>query len=450
MAIQVQNLPAEWLRTKEGLGVWEGKGKVVAVGVGVSPTNRRWDSDPQTSVGAYAIIALQRAMDDAGVTPDQVDGLVVVPDTTTGRFDWPQPWPDGRDIPAEMAAAFNATDDERDGIAKLSAEWVMKNMPELTNLKFVMHAPGDTAPALVAASEAVSRGLSSVCLVVRGWHNFSGRYYVGQGNARGDTIGTREKWTTGWGVVGVYPEATRFQRYLHKYGKKKDGFANFIVNSKKNGLNFPEGFFAQNRPDDVVTKEDYLTARWLAKPANLYDADMPIMAVSGYVITTPERAKDMKQKPVYIRGHSSSTVRPRSLQHTLEESEEGAARTGRIIAEAAGITVNDLSFENMYDGYGMFHVIHLEGLGGFAGIHQGDALDYFESQDISNDSKYPISPSGGNIGSGRTRFWLHVDCMQQIQGRAGARQIRYPAEVGISGATFPHSAITLVWAGDPS
>ncbi|SVD86168.1 uncharacterized protein METZ01_LOCUS439022, partial [marine metagenome] len=36
------------------------------------------------------------------------------------------------------------------------------------------------------------------------------------------------------------------------------------------------------------------------------------------------------------------------------------------------------------------------------------------------------------------------------QGRAGARQIRYPAEVGISGATFPHSAITLVWAVDPS
>jgi len=450
MAPEVQEMPASWFRTQEGLGVWEGKGKVVVVGAGVSPTARRWDSDPQTSVGANAIIALKRAMEDAGVTPEQVDGLVVVQSTTTGRFDWPQPWPDGRDIPAEMAAAFKATDDERDGIAQLSAQWVMNNMPELANLKFVMHAPGDTAPALVAASEAISQGLASVCLVVRGWHNFSGRYYVGQGASRGDTIATREKWTTGWGVVGVYPEATRFQRYLHKYGQRKEKMANFVVNSKRNGLNFPEGFFAQNRPEDVITREDYLSARWLAKPANLYDADIPICCVSGYVFTTPDRAKDMKQKPVYIRGHSSSTVRPRSLQHTLEESEEGAARTGRIIAEASGITVNDLSFENMYDGYGMFHVIHLEGLGGYAGIQRGDALDFFETQDISNEGPNPISPSGGNIGSGRTRFWLHVDSIQQLQGRAGARQIKKPAEVGISGATFPHSAVTLVWAVDPN
>ena len=445
MAPEVQNMPAEWYRTEEGLGVWEGRGKVAAVGVGVSPTDRRWDSDPQTSVGAYSLIAIRRAMEDAGVTPEQVDGLVVVPDTTTGRFDWPQPWPDGRDIPGEMAAAFKPTDDERDGIAKLSAQWVMNNMPELTNLQFVMHAPGDTAPALVAASEAVSRGLTGVCIVVRGWHNFSGRYYVGQGNARGDTISSREKWTTGWGIVGVYPEATRFQRYLHKYGKRKEMFANFVVNSKKNGLNFPEGFFAQHRPEDQVSTEDYLTARWLAKPANLYDADIPICAVSAYVMTTPDRAADMKQKPVYILGHSSSTVRPRSLQHTLEESEEGAARTGRLYQEAAGISVNDLSFENMYDGYGMFHLIHLEGLGGYGGIQKGDGLDYFESQDISNDSRYPISPSGGNIGSGRTRFWLHVDSIQQIQGRAGARQMKHPAEVGISAATFPHSGIALVW-----
>jgi len=449
MAPEVQDMPTQWMRTQPGLGVWEGRAKSVAVGVAVSPTARRWDSDPQTSVGASAIIAARRAMEDAGITGDQVDGLVVVQSTTTGRFDWPQPWPDGRDIPAEMAAAFKPTADERDGIAQLSAQWIMNNMPELTNLKFVMHAPGDTAPALVAAAESVVQGLSGVCLVIRGWHNFSGRYYVGQGAARGDTIATREKWTTGWGVVGVYPEATRFQRYLHKYGKRKEMLANFVVNSKKNGLNFPEGFFAQHRPEDVITKEDYLSTRWLAKPANLFDADMPIMAVSSFVVTTPERARDMKQKPVYILGHCATTITPRSLQHTLEEEEEGAARTGRLSQEAAGISAKDLSFENMYDGYGMFHVIHLEGLGGYAGIQRGEALDYFENEDFSTQSRYPISPSGGNIGSGRTRFWLHIDSIQQIQGRAGARQIRYPAEVGISCATFPYSGVCLVWGVSP-
>ena len=51
MAPDVQNMPAEWFRTEEGLGVWEGKGKVAAVGVGVSPTDRRWDSDPPDQRG---------------------------------------------------------------------------------------------------------------------------------------------------------------------------------------------------------------------------------------------------------------------------------------------------------------------------------------------------------------------------------------------------------------
>ena len=105
MTLQFETLPEEWLRRREGLGVWEGKGKVAAVGVGISPTSRRWDWDPQTSVGSNAMIAIRRAIEDAGVSPDQIDGLIVVPDTTTGRFDWPPVWPEGRDIPAEMEAA---------------------------------------------------------------------------------------------------------------------------------------------------------------------------------------------------------------------------------------------------------------------------------------------------------------------------------------------------------
>ncbi len=72
----------------------------------------------------------------------------------------------------------------------------------------------------------------------------------------------------------------------------------------------------------------------------------------------------------------------------------------------------------MYDGFTLFHVFHLEGLG-FAGVKRGEALDLFEHEDISNEGPNPISPSGGNCGSGRTRFWMHTDCIQQIQGRAG-------------------------------
>ena len=87
-----QHPPASLYRTTEGLGLWEHRGKVAAVGVGHSPTARRWDGTPETCVGAWSILALRRAIADAGVSPDQIDGLVLDPVTTTGAY-WPKAFP---------------------------------------------------------------------------------------------------------------------------------------------------------------------------------------------------------------------------------------------------------------------------------------------------------------------------------------------------------------------
>ena len=68
-------------RTADDPGVWPHRGKVAAVGVGHSPTLRRWDGDPQKSIGAWAILAIRKAIEDAGVDPAEVDGLVFDPRT---------------------------------------------------------------------------------------------------------------------------------------------------------------------------------------------------------------------------------------------------------------------------------------------------------------------------------------------------------------------------------
>src|ERR1043165_2864625 len=111
---EARNVSAASLyRTTEGLGIWEHRGKVAAVGIGHSPTARRWDERPETSVGAWAILALRRAMEDAGVTPAQVDGLVIGADTTTGSF-----WPADKPLPEDVITAFEQTDNPLDGIAR--------------------------------------------------------------------------------------------------------------------------------------------------------------------------------------------------------------------------------------------------------------------------------------------------------------------------------------------
>ncbi len=436
-----QHPPASMYRTTEGLGLWEHKGKVAAVGVGHSPTARRWDGKPETSVGAWSLLALRRAIADAGVAPDQVDGLVIVPETTTGAY-----WPKGSPVPLDVVNAFNPTSDPLDGIAKLSAEWILKNMPELTNVKFTMYGPGCMSNAICVAAQAVGEGLTHTCLVLKGWHNFEGRYYQGGANA-GEAISGSSALRNLWGTPACYGTALQFAEYCRKYGKTHDMMAPFIANSRRNGLLFPEGYWAQHRPEHL-TAEDYRAARWIAKPANLFDNDLPIMVAATYLFTTAERAKDMTQKPVYILNHASSRTTPRSLTPTLEEVEADTARTARKLYEGAGITAADLSFENMYDGFAQFHQFHLEGLG-YRGIKFGEALDFYQT-DISIEGPNPVLSSGGNIGSGRSRFWMHTDCIQQLQRRAGARQVTgVKPEIAVSGGPMPLGGNFIVWSATP-
>ena len=382
--------PESMFRSEEGLGVWEHKGKVAAVGIGHSPTARRWDETAANSVGAWSILALRKAIEDAGVSPAQVDGLVFLPPTTTGAH-----WPADKPIPMDIVSAFQPTDDPLDGIAKLSSEWILKNMPELTNVEFVMAGMDCMSNALAIAAQAVGDGLTHTCLVLKSWHNLEGRYYHGGANAE-TTIAGVAKWNNPWGSAASYSTAQQFQRYCWKYGKSHDMMAPFVVNSKRNGLLFPEGYWAQHRPEPF-TVDDYLDARWVAKPANLYDNDIPIMASAAYLLTTAERAKDMQQKPAYILNHASDRSKQRGLNITLEEVEDATARMGRKLLDGAGITAGDLSFENMYDGFSLFHVFHMEGLG-FGGVKRGEALDFFQT-DISIEGPNPVSPSGGNAGS---------------------------------------------------
>jgi len=436
----ITNLPPELYHSQEGMGVWPYRGKVAAVGIGHTPTSRRWDERAETSVGALSIMALRNAMADAGVTPDQVDGLVVVPETTTGAY-----WPAGKQVNEDFLQMFEQTDDPLDGVAKLSPEWIIKNMPELTNLKTAWAAGTCTSHALTVAVEVVGRGLASVCLVLKGWHNYAGRYYQGGANAE-PTVSGPTKYSAPWGGPACYGTAQQFQRYMWKYNKTHDMVAPFVINSRRNGLLFPEGYWAQHRPEPL-TAEDYNEARWIAKPANLYDNDIPIMAAGAYVIASAEKARDMKQKPVYVLGHASDRTRARGIALTLEEVEEACGSSGRKLYESAGIKASDVDFENMYDGFGLFHIFHIEGLG-YAGIKKGEALDLFQD-DISIEGPHPVSPSGGNIGSGRTRFWLHTDSLQQIQGRAGARQISKKAEIGVSGGPTPTGGNFIIWSSTP-
>ena len=440
-----QNAPESMYRSTEGLGIWEHRGKVAAVGIGHSPTARRWDGRPETSVGANSILALRRAIEDAGVSPDQVDGLVLVPVTTTGAH-----WPEDTPVPMDVVNAFNPTDNLLDGVGQLERRMALEEHARVDQRQVHHVRPRMYVRRHRRRRPGCGRRLDQyTCLVLKGWHNLEGRYNHG-GISAADTVPGGYAIGPGrtlWGGPGCFGTALQFAEYCRKYGKHHDMMAPFMQNSRRNGLMFPEGYWAQHRPEEL-TPEDYLASRWIAKPANLFDNDIPIMTSAAYLFTTAERAQDMKQSPVYILNHASSRGAARSLTPTLEEIQAETAFTGRKIYEGAGITADDLSFENMYDGFAQFHQFHIEGLG-YRGMKFGDALDFYQT-DISIEGPNPVLPSGGNIGSGRSRFWMHTDCIQQLQQRAGARQVTgVKPEIAVSGGPMPTGGNFTVWSATP-
>ena len=417
------NAPASIYRDKEGMGVWEHRGKVAVVGIGHSPAARRWDERLETSLGAYSLIAARKALDDAGISKDQVDGVVAVP-TGLGA-----PW---------GGAYFEPPYDSEDGLSGVSADWLVKNMG-LNNAQFTIHGPGCISNAMCVAAQSVAEGKAHTVIVLRATGNMPGRY--GQyGAAAEDVAKGPQQWTNPWGWQLIPQIAFGFDQYCRKYGSSHDAMANFVVTARQNGLNFPEGYYAQNRPE-ALTAEDYLASRWICKPMNINDCDMPIQAAAAYIMTTAERAKDMNQKPVYVLNHSSNIPKVRSMVQTLDETEASAASIAKKALEGAGITSSELDVFNPYDGFTLFTQYYVEAFQ-WHGVKKGEAHAFYQG-DISAKGPHPLMPSGGNNGSGRTRYWHWTDTIQQLQGRAGARQVTIKngkPETGIAGGPTPGPA----------
>ncbi|MSQ40845.1 MAG: thiolase family protein [Dehalococcoidia bacterium] len=427
-----QNAPASVYRRKDKLGVWEHRGKVAAVGVGHSPADRRWDGTLETSLGAYSLIAAQKALDDAGVKKEQIDGVVAVP---TGLGD---AW--GPERPY-----FAPPYDSEDGLSGVSADWLVKNLG-LKNVKWTSHGPGCISNAMNVAAQGIGDGMAHTVLVLRATGNNPGRYHQ-SGTPTADFTKGPQTWEALYGWPGGIPQfGAGFEEYCRKYGTNHDRLAPFVVNLRRNGLMMPEGYYSQHRPDPL-TVEDYLASRWISKPMGINDCDMPIQAVACYLVTTAERAKDMKQKPVYILNHGTWASKARSVYQTLAETEEWTDSMAHMMYEGAGIAPKDLDIFNAYDGFTLFTQYFLEAFQ-WHGVKRGEAHDFYAG-DISVEGPHPLLPSGGNNGSGRSRYWHYTDTIQQLQGRAGKRQVNIKAETGLAGGPLPASGNWMMFSNSP-
>ena len=156
-----------WRRDTDGLGVWEHRGQVAIAGYGHSPVDRRWDGvNLDSSLGAYTVMACEKAMEQAGVTIDQVDGIVCCDSHIAGgsggsASQWaPRPY-------------FDPPYDTEYGLTLINAQWLINTMG-FKNVKFAPTGVPTIGEMMGMASQAVGDGVCSTCLVIYPTGNLEG------------------------------------------------------------------------------------------------------------------------------------------------------------------------------------------------------------------------------------------------------------------------------------
>ena len=113
-----------WMRNREGMGIWEHRGKVAIVGWGQSHIDRRWDGvSLDRSCGGLTKEACLKAISDAGLSLDDIDGLITSQETRAEQTWAPRPY-------------FDPPYDTEDGLTKASAEWIQRELG-LKNVKYL-------------------------------------------------------------------------------------------------------------------------------------------------------------------------------------------------------------------------------------------------------------------------------------------------------------------------
>lgn len=214
------------------------------------------------------------------------------------------------------------------------------------------------------------------------------------------------------------------QRMMSEFGWGEEAFGRQMVAQRE---------FAAMNPDallrDRITLDDYMNTRYVAKPLRLLDCDYPVDSCGAVIFTTEERARDFKQKPVFVESWSFGT----SGESDFELAED-MTRTSSFDAAAAmwartSLTPQDVQVAGLYDGFSPITLNWMEALG-LCG--RGEASDFVAEGNTSLGGRVPVNCDGGATNVGRVHGVNHVaEVVRQLRGTSGDRQ-RPDAKVGVA------------------
>lgn len=287
-----------------------------------------------------------------------------------------------------------------------------------------MNLPQVTATfSLIEAAMAIEYGAAKYVVVVMGAMKPRGngsRRDPFAGIVGRPRMGGEAQWSMPFGGNG-FGFVYWMSRYMAEYNAPRETFGHIAVTARKHAG--PNERAIARTP---LTMEDYLDSRWISKPFCLYDCDYPVDGYGAVVLTSPERARDLKNRPVsLIAGAQNTGPRTETMlwdDMTKSGAHYAASKMWELAADT-GITVKDVDVACLYDGFTIVCTNWIEAVG-FCG--QGEAKDFLQGDAMQlGGSVGPVlNPHGGMLSEGRVHgMSFIVEAADQLMGRCGDRQV---------------------------
>lgn len=335
---------------------------------------------------ALACEAICRAVEDAGVTVDEIDGLV--------RFDM----------------------DSVDEVA-LTSHLGLKNLRWMSHTGY--GGTGGNA-VVVHAAAAVAAGIASTIVCYRALNERSGARYGQASTWMSEAVGGFQAFQMPWGMLTPAHMFGQFaRRHMIEYGTTSEQFGHVAVTLRCHASMNPRAMMRT-----PITLEDHQASRMIADPLRLLDCCIESDGACAVIVTAAERARHLRHPPAWIMGAAQgSGTRAVGIVFRDDLAVPESVHTARDVYRSAGVGPAEIDAVMIYDHFTPFVVFSLEAYG-FCKPGEGGA--FVENGRIRFDGELPVNTHGGNHSEAYIHGLPHViEAVRQLRGTATA-QIRRP------------------------
>ena len=293
----------------------------------------------------------------------------------------------------------------------------MLGVPSLAGYADIMGSGPSGLAGALAGAMAVASGLCETVLVYRCMTRAGG--YQG-GIASGPShVGGAEQFLTPYGYLGgiIVDLALKKRRWMEEYSRPEEDFGRIAINARRWAALNPRAVLR-----DQLSFADYQSSRMVADPLRVLDCDYPINGAVATVLTTVERAADLRQRPVLIDAMAYATGKGADWLFCEDYLYGGTFDCASLLWRRSSLTPADVDVAQLYDGFTAVTISWIEALGICGRGEFGDWVG--DGSRIGPGGDFPLNTAGGQLAEGRLHgISLLNEAVLQLRGQCDARQV---------------------------